>query len=283
MKLSRSLLTCMVLTLALPLVFPWALPLAFAADAPDTSQPPTALVTGSDRGIGLALAQEFTARGWKVIATCRHPADATQLKAFAASHSSVVMETLDVTDNAAIDALAQKYRGQAIDALVNNAGIGGFSDKTQLAALDPDEFARFMRINAYAPLRVAQAFLDNIAASRQKKIVAISSTFGSLTLATRAQQNYFYAMSKSALNMGMRQLHADVAGRGIIVGIVSPGAVDTDMQKELRAYAAQRGAPIATPTLTPAESAKSLVNYIESLSAEQSGRFFNYKGEERPW
>ncbi len=241
------------------------------------------LITGSDRGIGLALVQEFADRGWKVVATCRDPAHASALQEFAASHHAVTIESLDVADDSAIDGLAARYRGHPIDVLVNNAGIFGGLSSQQLGTLDAVAFEQAMRVNSYAPLRVSQALLDNLAAGRQKKIIAITSGLGSLWQAQQAHGNYYYAMSKSALNMAMRILQNDVRSRGILVGIVTPGPVETDMQREYRAATAQASAPNSTPSLTPAESARTLVTYIETLSAEKAGRFYSYNGQEVPW
>ncbi len=252
-----------------------------ASVAPATA-PPVALITGSDRGIGFALTKELVARGWKVVATCRAPARAQALQEFAASHPLVTIETLDVADTAGIDALAAKYRGKPIDALINNAGIGilAFPRANQL---DPGEFQRVMLVNTYAPLRVAGAFLEQVAASRQRKIIAITSSLGSLWQAPQARLSYSYNISKAGLNMAMRLLQNEVRDRGIIVGIVHPGPVDTDMQRGYRAAAAQAGAPITTPQLSPEESARALVTYIETLGPEKAGRFYSYNGQEVPW
>jgi len=249
--------------------------------APATA-PPVALITGSDRGIGFALTEELVARGWKVVATCRDPAHAQALQEFATSHSLVTIETLDVTDTAGIDALAAKYRGKPIDALINNAGIGIYAFP-RANELDPGEFQRVMLINTYAPLRVAGAFLEQVAASHQRKIIAISSGLGSLWQAPQARLSYSYSISKAGLNMAMRLLQNEVRDRGIIIGIVSPGPVDTDMQRGYRAAAAQAGAPINAPEISPEESARDLVTYIENLGPEKGGRFYSYNGQEIPW
>jgi NAD(P)-dependent dehydrogenase (short-subunit alcohol dehydrogenase family) len=216
------------------------------------------------------------------VATCRDPAHAQALQEFATGHPQVTIEALDVSNIAAIDALSVKYRGKPIDALINNAGIGILA-LPRADELDPDEFQRVMLVNTYAPLRVAGAFLEQVAASRQRKIIAISSGFGSLWQAPQATLAYSYAVSKAGLNMAMRLLQNEVRDRGIIVGIVSPGPVDTDMQRGYRAAAAQAGTPITTPQLTPAESARALVTYIENLGPEKAGRFYSYNGQEVPW
>jgi NAD(P)-dependent dehydrogenase (short-subunit alcohol dehydrogenase family) len=247
-------------------------------------QPPVALITGADRGIGFALTRELTARGWKVLATCRDPVHAMALNAFAASHSSVRVETLDVANNASIDALSHELRDQPIDALIDNAGITGDFKAQRLATLGVATFQKVMRVNAYAPLRVAQAFLDQVAASRQKKIIAISSGSGSLELAPHLPDSYFYSMSKAALNMGMRLLQNDVRSRGILIGIVRPGMVDTDMQRQARAAAAEAGKRITAPTITPAAAARELVNYIESLGPATADRFYDGPTDTQvPW
>ena len=264
-------------------------PAANAAPAPEPApNPGTALITGSDRGIGLALTREFASRGWRVIATCRDPDKATELASFAHDHSSVTVEKLDVSDNGAIDALAAKLKGQPIDALVNNAGINGSLEGQTLAKLDPEDFGRVLRVNSYAPLRVSAAFLELVAASKQRKIIGMSSGYGSLAsvekIASYGYPNaYFYAMSKAALNMGLREFAFAAAPRQVITVLLSPGGVDTDMQREIRGYMAKTGKPITAPVVTPAESAHSMVVTIEQLKPEQNGKFLTRDGTEIPW
>lgn len=267
--------------------------LSYATSAPaaapePTANPGTALITGSDRGLGLALVREFESRGWQVIATCRDPSKATELALFAHEHPSVSIEKLDVSDNAAIDALAAKLKDRPIDVLVNNAGLAGSFDGQRLAKLDPDDFGRVLRVNSYAPLRVSAAFLELVAASKQRKIIGISSGYGSLSsvekIASSGYPNaYFYAMSKAALNMGLREFALEVAPRRITTVLLSPGAVDTDMQRDLRDYMAKTGKPITSGTLTPAESAHSLVVTIEQVKPVQNGKFLARDGTEIAW
>ena len=260
---------------------------SLAAESPPNAG--TALITGSDRGIGFALVQEFEGRGWSVIATARDPAKAADLNAFAKDHSRVTIEKLDVTDTAAIDALAMKLEDRPIDALVNNAGIAGTTEGQRLDKLDQDEFVRVLRVNSYGPLRISAAFLDHVAASKQRKIIGISSGYGSLasveSIASAGYPNsYFYAMSKAALNMGLREFALDPgAKRGVITVLISPGAVDTDMQRTIRSDMAQAGKPITVPTRTPAEVARAMVLAIEQLTPEQNGKFYSITGKEVPW
>ena len=240
--------------------------------------PPVALVTGANRGIGLALSTVLAEKGWRVIATCRDPEHAQELRALSTKHPAVALERLDVTDNAALDALAARYRSQPIDVLINNAGILGNPDAQQLGNFDQKTFDDVMRVNAYAPLRVAQAFLDSVAASRQKKIVTLTSRAGSLSLAGESHDNYFYRMSKSASNMSMLLLQNEVRSRGVLVALVSPGPVDTGMNREWR-----HGAPPPASLLSPLQSATALVSVIGQLTPERAAHALNYDGQEMPW
>ncbi len=262
---------------------------AVSLAAESQPSPGTALITGSDRGIGFALVQEFESRGWQVIATTRDPAKATDLNALAKAHARVTVEKLDVTDAAGIDALAVKLKDRPIDALVNNAGIAGSFGAQLLKNLDQDEFVRVLRVNSYGPLRVSAAFLDHVAASRQRKIIGISSGYGSLASVESIAgagypTSYFYAMSKAAMNMGLREFALDAgAKRGVTTVLISPGAVDTDMQRAIRADVARAGKQISAPNNTPAQVAHAIVLAIEQLKPEQNGKFYSLAGKEVPW
>lgn len=253
------------------------------ASVPESKSPPVASITGSDRGIGIALVQELAGRGWRVIATCRDPGNAEALRTFAAGNPRVVIEGLDVTEDPAIEALSARYREQPIDALINNAGIAGGLGSAGLGNLSPDEFTKVLRVNTYAPLKISAAFLDQVAASRQKKIIAITSGLGSIFQAPQFKGTTYYSISKAGLNMAMRILQSEAHERGVLVGLITPGPVDTDMNRAYRAAAAQSGKPLTAPTLTPAESARALADYIETLGPEKSGRFYTYNGLEVPW
>jgi NAD(P)-dependent dehydrogenase (short-subunit alcohol dehydrogenase family) len=277
----------------------WLLPIlaillpaaSVAGEAPPNSSPHpgTALITGSDGGIGFALVQEFESRGWEVIATVLDPAKATELNAFAQAHPQVTVERLDVTDAAGMDALAIKLKDRPIDALVNNAGITGSFEGQTLSRLDMGQFERVLRVNSYGPLRVSAAFLDLVASSSQRKIVAVSSGYGSVAsveniAASGYPSYYFYAMSKAALNMGMREFALEAgAPRKVTTVLISPGAVDTAMQRDIRANMERLGKPITAPTSTPAQVAHSMVMLIEQLKPEQNGKFLALSGKEVPW
>ena len=276
-RLLASLLVCVI-----------GVPVTSQGASEPASNPGTALITGSDRGMGLALAREFVSRGWRVIATCRDPGKASELMSFAHDHPGVSVEKLDVSDDAAIDALAVKLKGRPIDALVNNAGVVGGFDGQTLAGLDADDFGRVLRVNSYAPLRVSAAFLELVAASKQRKVIGMSSGYGSLSSIEKLSSSgyptlYWYAMSKAALNMGLREFAFETAARRVTTVLLSPGAVDTDMQRDLRDNMAKLGKPMTSPTLTVTESAHSLVVTIERLKPEHNGKFLTRDGSEIPW
>ena len=246
----------------------------FAGEQPTS----VVLITGSNRGIGLALSQAYAKAGWRVIATCRDPARATELQALAAQNPNVVVEALDVTSEPSIVALARKYRGRPIDVLVNNAGTSGNYAGQVPGQFDEAAFVEIMRVNAFAPLRISTAFLDNVSASDQRKIIAISSGRGSVSKPFLERRAYFYDMSKSALNLGMRKLQSDVADKRVLIGIFAPGIVDTELNHDLR-----NGVPASRKLISPEESAAGLVRLIANLSTENQSRFQNYNGETFEW
>lgn len=252
----------------------------------------TVLVTGANRGIGLEFAQQYAAAKWTVIATARDPAKADDLNALAAKHAAIKVERLDVTDAASIAALATKYRGAAIDVLINNAGAFGEREGQTFGTFERDVLDEVIAVNVFGPLKVSEAFAEHVAASSQKKIVVISSIAGSIAGVTRAPGAAYYSISKAAANMAMRGLSRTLAPRGIAVGIYHPGGVDTRMlreaigQKQAEAEAAiESGAPFpgAFKPLTPVESVAQLIARIAELDMARSGTFISYDGSALPW
>jgi NAD(P)-dependent dehydrogenase (short-subunit alcohol dehydrogenase family) len=253
----------------------------FAGAASEGARAETVLITGSNRGIGFSFAKAYAEKGWTVIATARNPAESAELKDLAAKHKAVALERLDVTDEAGIVALAAKYKGKPIDVLINNAGIGDFEGGATLGAFDSKLFDRVMRTNTLGPLLVSQAFIENVAASGQKKIVAMTSLTGALgrPLARNARRDhtYFYSTSKTALNMAMKTLAAEVRERGIIVGIIHPGGADTDLLRS--AYGGKSPATAQTPD----QAAAGLVKIIDGLTMETSDQVIGFDGKILVW
>jgi NAD(P)-dependent dehydrogenase (short-subunit alcohol dehydrogenase family) len=252
----------------------WSLCLAGAGSAQETAS--TVLVTGSNRGLGLEFAKQYAARGWTVIATVRNPQAATELQALAAKNPKIRIETLDLLDTEAIKALAAKYGNTPIDVVVNNAGVLGDLGKQRLGALDFAEFEQVMAVNVYGALAVAEAFREHVAASRQKKIVSVTSGSGMITIPGNLGP-YFYRASKVALNMVMKVLADDLRGRGVIVSLIAPGTADTDMRRSLV------GAEVASRDQRPEDAVAAMLKVIDGLTLEQSGLPFNYNGRQMPW
>lgn len=237
----------------------------------DASPAATVLITGANRGIGLALAREYAARDWKVIATARSPQSATELRELASSDPDVTIEPLDVTDHAAIDALAAKYRGQPLDALVNNAGIAGAMGSQVFGRMDYAAFRQTLEVNAIGALKLSEALLPNLLAGKNPRIVALSTSEASFANIDAARL-YWYRASKAALNMLMLNLAYELKPKGVIVALLNPGPVDTDMMRGVR-----------MPKQPPAEAAKKCATVMSGITLDRTGKFWNYDGGEVPW
>ena len=240
---------------------------------PQALGPGIVLVTGANRGLGLEFARQYAAAGWTVVATARNPREAAELRELADSTGRVTVEQLDVLDRDAIAALAARYEGKPIDLLINNAGIGGDPTLQSLGSFDYELFEEAMAVNVYGPLAVSEAFLANVAASRHKKIVAITSGWGVFSL-PRPPGPYFYRASKAALNMAMHALQADLREEQIIVGLVAPGAADTALRRLLQGN---------TPAPTAADSVAAMIKVIDGLTLENSAQPINFDGTILPW
>jgi NAD(P)-dependent dehydrogenase (short-subunit alcohol dehydrogenase family) len=221
----------------------------------------TVLITGAARGLGLDFVKQYAAKGWKVHACARQPEGLKQIEGDIHRHE------LEVTDYGAVAALAGKLAGEAIDVLICNAGIAG-REATVLGSIDPVVWRQTFEVNTLAPLMMAEAFVEHVARSEGRKLIAISSRLGSIELANSGR--YAYRASKAALNMKWKGLSIDLADKGVICVALHPGWVQTDMGGE------------AAP-LTIAESVPAMVKVIDGLTPAHTGRFINYDGAELPW
>jgi NAD(P)-dependent dehydrogenase (short-subunit alcohol dehydrogenase family) len=242
----------------------------------------TVLITGANRGIGLEYVRQMAARGWNVIATARKPAEATELAALAKEHPQVVVEALDVTDHAAIDALAAKYKDQPIDILLLNAGLTPSAYPSAfkpLAGVDLDIARQSFEVNAIAPLKMCQAFMNHVVASQRKQIVVMSSKGGSFAESPKMPMMYEYRASKAALDMYMYTLAFETAKKGVTLVLLSPGQVNTLTDPKMReVYGKGRGV-IDTP-----ESVTKMMGVIDSLTPADNGKFLNYEDRRViPW
>ena len=234
---------------------------------------PTVLITGANRGLGLEFTRQYVDRGWRVIATARRPDAADDLNALAEKHPGlVIIEQLDVQDFDVIDALSEKYADTPIDILLNNAGINGGARNQMFRKLQYEAFDEVLLTNTIAPLKLSEAFYENVLASQQKKIVTVSSSEGSIGGATQPRL-YFYRSSKAAVNMLMVNLALQLKRKGISVGMVNPGPTDTDFMAGLPKNMLR----------SPTDAVADMIRNIDGLNLETSGTFWQYDGTIIPW
>lgn len=228
------------------------------------------LITGANRGLGLEYTKQYVEAGSHVLACCRDPESAEDLLKLATNFKELLsVHKLDVGDFSQVDLLAASLEGQAIDVLINNAGIypdsgsGVFSDVDYVAWLEA------FRINSMAPFKVAQAFTPHLKQGKLKKLVNMTSKMGSIADNTSGG-SYLYRSSKTALNMITKSLSIDLAKDGITALVLHPGWVLTDM-----------GGPNAL--ITTAQSISGLRQVIERATLADAGKFYAYDGQEIPW
>ena len=244
------------------------------ATAGFVAERPTVLITGSNRGIGLAFAQYYAGAGWNVIATARDPAGATELQTLASTNSQVVIEALDLIDLERIETLGAEYADVPIDVLINNAAMLGNLEKQSFGFYDKTLFDEVMAVNVFGPMMMIEAFLPSLLEGEQKKVVTISSGLGSLTLVGGMKAMAYYRISKAGMNMSMRGIRAELRSQGITVALLAPGRVGT----QLLADSGYDG-----PSLTPAESAAAVAKNIEALTLKDRGKPINFNGKILPW
>lgn len=247
----------------------------------------TVLITGSNQGIGLEFAKQYAAIGWTVIATHRRPTTPDSLLALAATYPKVRIERMDVTDAGQIEALGAKLKGTPIDVLLNNAGLvrtdpldkpGGNANQL-FGTLDYQLLDDFIHTNVAGPLKITETFIENVKASRQKKIVAISSAAGSVSVppfmpnGSPIPDHYWYRISKAALNSAMRLISSQFKEDGITVVMFHPGGVRVESFGKLE-----------MPGLESPEAAiGKMIRTIEGLSLKDTGRFLDSDGKDHPW
>jgi NAD(P)-dependent dehydrogenase (short-subunit alcohol dehydrogenase family) len=220
-----------------------------------------AVITGANRGIGLELARQLAARGTRVVATCRK--SSPELDALVAQGVRVE-EGIDVADPASREQLAARLSTDDIDLLVNNAGV---LRSDSLDDVDVGDVQAQIEINAVAPLFVTRALVPRLA--KGAKVALITSRMGSI--GDNGSGGYFgYRMSKAALNAAGVSLAHDLKPRGVAVVMLHPGPVRTGMT-------GGRGA------LDADEAVRGLLQRIDELSLETTGRFLHQNGEVLPW
>jgi NAD(P)-dependent dehydrogenase (short-subunit alcohol dehydrogenase family) len=242
---------------------------------------PTVVVTGANRGLGLAWARKYSERGWNVIATARRPEEARELRALAQQAGRVRVEVLDATDPASVDAFGTRLAGVPVDILINNAGTIGEEDEQRLGQLDAGKFDQYMRVNALSALLVTERLLPNLRQGRQKKVAGISARVASFAAYPRIHSGlYYYKASKVALNMILRNIAMDVQQDGIAVAVLSPGVVNT--------YGTPDNHDAMSPEMRRSmvdidTSVAGMMKVMDALTVERSGRWYRFSGEVLEW
>lgn len=235
----------------------------------------TLLVTGANRGLGLEFVRRFAEQGGKIIAGCRHPQNADQLQNLSKSKpDQIAIEQLDVSEAESIGVLANKYKDQAIDMLINNAGLLGPNPivenfpRQHFGSMDYELWAEIIRINTFGPVRMAEAFVENVARSGDRKIICLSSSVGSIE--SRRTPSMAYPSSKAALNKSVSLMADQLKERNIICVSLCPGHVKTRMG-------------VGGAELEIEDSVTGMIRVIESLTLADTGSFTRYDGARVLW
>ena len=223
----------------------------------------TVLITGANRGLGLALTRQYAADGYAVVGTARRPGEAEELHALGAE-----VLPFDAHDGASLEGLVAAIGARPLDIVIANAGIGGGTMETA-AATRRQAWQPLIEANTIAPFLLAAALRGNLEAGSEKKLVAISTLFASIG-GDDSGGRYAYRASKVALNAFWRSLSIEWRPQGIVCLLLRPGHVRTRMTDF-------RG------TLDPDESVAGMRRVIAAATIEQSGAFLGYDGAVVPW
>lgn len=214
------------------------------------------VITGANRGIGLQLTTQYS-KDHSVYALCRTPsAELTQLDGVQ------IIPNTDVCNTESIHAALGQCPN--IDILINNAGL---LHRVSLDHWDIESMDKQWHVNALAPIMVARASLQKL--TNGSKVIFITSRMGSINDNTSGS-HYAYRMSKAALNMGATSFAIDVRDKGIHVGIIHPGWVQTDMTGH-------------TGNSTAEAAATHIIDRISNITASNSGQFIHANGDTLPW
>jgi NAD(P)-dependent dehydrogenase (short-subunit alcohol dehydrogenase family) len=224
----------------------------------ELNMPLTVLITGANRGIGLALAEQYITQGAEVIAVCRQKSDS--LLALGAE----IIENIDVTSSSAMKLLTNKLASRRVDVLINNAGI--LRDES-LDNLNYEQIIEQFEVNTLGPIRVVEAVLNNL--KQGSKIALITSRMGSIE-DNDSGGRYGYRISKCGLNAAGKSMAVDLKEKGVSVAVLHPGFVQTEMVNFGGLISAE-------------QSAISLVKRIEELNIANTGTFWHSNGEVLPW
>ena len=227
----------------------------------------TVLIAGANRGLGLEFVRQYAADGASVIAGCRDPDAAADLQALAKEHGGkVTIHALDVADDASVQAFKSAVGDTPLEIFVANAGVYG-GQQQSFGDIDFDGWLKTLAVNTLGPVRLAQAFAENVTAAKGK-LIAITSLMGSIA---DSSGGYFaYRSSKAALNSAFKGVAMQLKDKDVITAVLHPGWVQTDM--------GGKSAP-----LTPEQSVSGMRRVIAGLTTADIGSFHDYAGKALPW
>lgn len=216
------------------------------------------VITGANRGIGLAFSEYYSNLGCNIFAVCRKPSPRLE------QATTNIISDIDISDPTDCNLVCEKLAKNKIDLLINNAGI---LQNEILGQIDYDSISKQFLVNSLGALRISEGLVDNL--NINGKIAIITSRMGSIA-DNGSGGRYGYRMSKAALNAAGKSLSIDLKPKKISVGIYHPGLVSTDMIGGMGDISAD-------------EAARRIANLIEKLNLENSGSFWHSNGEILPW
>ncbi len=227
------------------------------------------LITGANRGIGLEMVKYSMEQGWRVFACCRNPHNADSLFNVAKlSNGQVSVHIADMMELSTIQALSYELRNDPVDMLINNAGIYG-SDKNTFGGVDVESWLQAFQVNSIAPLKMVEAFSEQLQMGKRKLVVCMSSKMGSMA-DNGSGNSYIYRSSKAALNAVVKSLSIDLKEQGIISVAMHPGWVKTEMGG-------------ANAEISTRECVLQIFGHLLPLTINDSGRFIDIDGSDIPW
>ncbi len=256
---------------------------------PAAAHAQTVLITGANSGIGLEFARQYGARGWNLIVTHRRSETPATLTDLSAKYKNVRIERVDVTSEEQVRALAKRLEKVPIDILINNAGV--YNDRGTCAPEDDacagdwttQNFGRMryqlldtiLAVNVKGPLLVSEMLYDNVKAGKLKKIVAISSSNGSLTGPQAGGGAIFYRSSKAALNRAMQLVAESVRRDGVTVVMLNPGPTLTEHQMYLKDQ--------FKGMLETSFTVGNMIKTVDGVTIKDTGKFLRYDGVAEAW
>jgi len=205
-----------------------------------------AVVTGGNRGIGFEICRELAQAGMRVVLTARDDKKGrAAVSRLGAPDNVVRFHQLDVTDGGSIAALEKFMEGELgrWDVLINNAGV--YLDAGSSENLAIEVFRQTLEINLTGALALSQAAIPLMRKNRYGRIVNVSSDMGAHSDGLVSGGYLAYRVSKAALNAMTRVMAADLRGTNILVNVMSPGWVRTDMGGRSAPRSVEEGADTA--------------------------------------